>query len=176
MSTIDVNTLYEAILRNIPKIIKECKKIDARIHCISNSSHIRVMSTPEQCDCLIELLNVKTKLVNLCKAFAKWYKHISDEERELYMKYLANPNKSFGRRIFNLRLYREQIIPMIEDCAFYMKNNTKINEAELIKYPYIHNLYTTFVNYRDMTKKYKKSPKKEWGDYYVNTRNEERHT
>ena len=140
---IDNNSFYESLFANIAKIPKTCRRIDEQINHIASVPHMSMMTTIEQFEAIVDLMNIKKELINVYKTFMNWYEELPDMFKKLYATYFVKKDHVLCEQLLHGSYYRIEncISSLLKDFRTYLKVNSKINKSELIKYPFIYNLY-----------------------------------
>lgn len=152
LNAIDTDSLGESLLASIPRIKRECNNIDYKLASIARIPHVREMNALEHCEVIIDLSNIKTRLMNLYNAFMDWSKGLSDQCKQLYIAYFIKRDKHLCKQIAKGSHYKDRyIMSMARNFVSYIERNIDFNKAEYLTYPFIHGLYNVTCNANSKT-------------------------
>lgn len=143
MDELDNASFYESLFANIVKIPKACRRIDEQINHIAGVPYMSIMTTMEQFDAVIDLMNIKKELIKLYKTFVNWYDEQPDMIKKLYAAFYIKKDHDLCERLSHSSQHKVDrlISVLLNDFKVYLKVNSKLNKSELIKYPFVYNLY-----------------------------------
>lgn len=141
INTIDMDSFGESLLWLIPSIEDLVDMIDQQVVKMANIRYMPYVTAEEQCEYVINSICVKNDLVNVYNVFKYWYARISEKNRELLRAYFTAKNNSI--------YYRKNkcIIPLIRAFVTYLRIMLDGHERELIKNPYIYDIYIETLAY-----------------------------
>lgn len=140
---LDNNSFYECLFKNIVEIRKACRRIDNQIKHIAKVQYMPLMTTMEQYEAVIDLMNIKNELLKVYTSFVLWYEKLPNIYKKLYMACFVKRDHGLAERIFchGYNSVEYHISKLTRDFRIHMKKKTKLDKETLIKYPFIHNLY-----------------------------------
>ena len=154
VNEIDSDTLSESLMLCALKAKKLCKNSDAIINRLALTEYIPYVSTEEQCNAIIDEIQIKKELLDLREILKCWYKKLTDEQKMICKTYflrvtgrLAKEKEKRGfdpSPIVVLRSYRRDryVLYMIRSFmnAFNAKSNFAI--SELLTNPFVLSEYS----------------------------------
>lgn len=173
VNKLNTEILDEALLASIKKIEKECKQLNRTINIISTIPHIPTMDAMEHCEAIVDLSNIKVKLIKIYRAFAKWFMALPNRYQKLYVAYYIKNSYTLCEKIGSAHYKTRFLVPMNQSFMRCVNKKIKLSEADLIKIPLIYNSYNFICNKRALKSMgHKKATKSIWRNEYDDTRNE----
>lgn len=146
MTTIDKDSFGESLLLSVIKIKNESSRIDRQINTIATTPFISGMNAMEHYEALVDLSNIKSRLLKIQDVFIKWCRGLPEKYKKLYIKHFIKRDYNYCRAIGNTHYMNRYILPMSRSFITQLKKHADLSEKDLISCPLIYNLYNNAYN------------------------------
>lgn len=140
---IDDKAFYKCLLICVSKIKDECKRIDRKINRIAKISFIPGMSTTEHYETIVDLTNMKARLINLYHDFNAWFEKLPDEQKDICTEYLMRKDVPICIPGTTNSMRRQKNYVLNKFTAYIAP---RIDNTDLIKCPAIYSEYIIAYN------------------------------
>lgn len=146
MKDIDMDTFGESLLWLVPSIEGLVDMIENQVIKMANIRYMPYVTAEEQCEYVINSICVKNDLVNVYNVFKYWHERLNNEHKQLYDAYFVWKNVSVYKR------KSRTITPLIRTFVRYLNIMFDAKATELIKNPYIYDIYIDTLAYNQSMK------------------------
>lgn len=135
-SNIDYEVLAEGLFKYIPNIAKECRRIDKAIEAKAYNSYKNTTNVEKQIYAMLELKAKKQFLLTVQDTFARWYKYLPEDRKDLFVRRYVKHFKINDRRKEYYRLAKMQ-----SSFADFIKRTDAFDVEELLEDAVVKNEY-----------------------------------